>query len=110
MTVSTAIRWPIAAATPPRAPLRAAIARVVFEHAVRRVPVRVTCPDGREVTRTSTRAYTFARILDYSDLQVDGDSSSPYIVSFHASRALADRRDSDRPRITTWTVVPVEIV
>ena len=46
MTVSTSIRWPTAA-TPPRAPLRAAIARVVFEHAVRRVPVRVTYPDGR---------------------------------------------------------------
>ncbi|MGE5287972.1 MAG: class I SAM-dependent methyltransferase [Micromonosporaceae bacterium] len=46
MTVSTSIRWPTAA-TPPRAPLRAAIARVVFEHAVRRVPVRVSYPDGR---------------------------------------------------------------
>jgi cyclopropane-fatty-acyl-phospholipid synthase len=46
MTVSTAIGWP-SAATPPRAPLRAAIARVVFEHAVRRVPVRVTYPGGR---------------------------------------------------------------
>jgi cyclopropane-fatty-acyl-phospholipid synthase len=46
MTVSTAIRWPTAA-TPPQAPLRATIARVVFEHAVRRVPVRVTYPDGR---------------------------------------------------------------
>ena len=46
MTVSTSIRWPTAAATP-RASLRATIARVVFEHAVRRVPVRVTYPDGR---------------------------------------------------------------
>ena len=46
MTVSASIRWP-AAATPPRAPLRAGIARVVFDHAVRRVPVRVTYPDGR---------------------------------------------------------------
>jgi cyclopropane-fatty-acyl-phospholipid synthase len=46
MTVATAIRWP-AAAAPPRAPVRAAIARVVFEHAVRQVPVRVTYPDGR---------------------------------------------------------------
>ena len=44
MTISTAIRWP---ATAPRAPLRATIARVIFEHAVRRVPVRVTYPDGR---------------------------------------------------------------
>jgi len=46
MTVSTSIRWP-AAATQPRAPLRATIARMVFEHAVQRVPVRVTYPDGR---------------------------------------------------------------
>jgi cyclopropane-fatty-acyl-phospholipid synthase len=45
MTVTTAIRWPAAASL--RAPLRAAIARVVFEHAVRRVPARVTYPDGR---------------------------------------------------------------
>ena len=46
MTVSAAIRWPTAATTPP-APLRAAIARGIFEHAVRRVPVRVTYPGGR---------------------------------------------------------------
>jgi cyclopropane-fatty-acyl-phospholipid synthase len=46
MTVSIAIRWPTAV-TPPRTPLRATIARVVFEHAVRRVPVRVSYPDGR---------------------------------------------------------------
>ena len=31
----------------PRAPVRAAIARMIFEHAVRLVPVRVTYPDGR---------------------------------------------------------------
>ena len=46
MTVSTSISWPAAAAAP-RAPLRATIARIIFEHAVRRVPVRVTYPDGR---------------------------------------------------------------
>jgi cyclopropane-fatty-acyl-phospholipid synthase len=34
-------------ATTPRAPLSATIARKIFEHAVRRVPVRVTYPDGR---------------------------------------------------------------
>jgi cyclopropane-fatty-acyl-phospholipid synthase len=45
MTVSTSIRWPAAASR--RAPLRAVIARLVFERAVRRVPVRVTYPDGR---------------------------------------------------------------
>jgi cyclopropane-fatty-acyl-phospholipid synthase len=45
MTVSTSVRWPAAAT--PRAPLRAAIARMIFEHAVQPVPVRVTYPDGR---------------------------------------------------------------
>ena len=45
MTVSASIAWP--AATTPRAPLRATIARIIFEHAVQRIPVRVTYPDGR---------------------------------------------------------------
>jgi cyclopropane-fatty-acyl-phospholipid synthase len=45
MTVSTSVRWPAAAT--PRAPLRATIARMIFEQAVERVPVRVTYPDGR---------------------------------------------------------------
>ena len=45
MTVSTSVRWPAAAT--PRVPLRAAIARMIFEHAVQPVPVRVTYPDGR---------------------------------------------------------------
>ena len=45
MTMSATIRWPVA--TTPRAPLRATIAQMIFEHAVRRVPVRVTYPDGR---------------------------------------------------------------
>jgi cyclopropane-fatty-acyl-phospholipid synthase len=44
MTVSTSIRWPAAASR--RASLRAVIARLVFERAVRRVPVRVTYRDG----------------------------------------------------------------
>ena len=42
----TSFRWP-AVATTPRAPFRATIARQLFEHAVRRVPVRVRYPDGR---------------------------------------------------------------
>jgi cyclopropane-fatty-acyl-phospholipid synthase len=46
MTVSATIGWP-SAATRPRAPLRATIARIIFEHAVQRIPVRVTYPDGR---------------------------------------------------------------
>ena len=46
MTVSASVTRP-AAAEAPQAPLRATIARMIFEHAVRRVPVRVTYPDGR---------------------------------------------------------------
>lgn len=46
MTVATSVNWhPVA--TRPRAPLRAAIARMIFEHAIQRVPVRVCYPDGR---------------------------------------------------------------
>ena len=45
-TTTTAVRWPTLATTP-RAPLSATIARMLFEHAVQRVPVRVTYPDGR---------------------------------------------------------------
>ena len=59
MTVSTAIRWPTAA-TPPRTPLRATIARVVFEHALRRVPVRVSYPDGRVLEAGSPASPHFA--------------------------------------------------
>jgi cyclopropane-fatty-acyl-phospholipid synthase len=46
MTVSSSIRWP-GRATSPRAPMRATIARLIFERAVTRVPVRVTYPGGR---------------------------------------------------------------
>ena len=46
MTVSSSIRWP-GLATSPRAPMRATIARLIFERAVTRVPVRVTYPSGR---------------------------------------------------------------
>jgi cyclopropane-fatty-acyl-phospholipid synthase len=46
VTVSTSVKWPTVATTP-RAPLSATIARMIFEHAVRLVPVRVTYPDGR---------------------------------------------------------------
>ena len=45
MTISTAIRWPSITRTP-RAPLAASIARLLFERAVREVPVRVTYPSG----------------------------------------------------------------
>ena len=50
MTISTpaatSVRW-TAATTMPRASLSATIARMIFERAVQRVPVRVTYPDGR---------------------------------------------------------------
>ena len=46
MTVSTSVRW-AGLATSPRAPMRATIARLIFERAASRVPVRVTYPDGR---------------------------------------------------------------
>jgi hypothetical protein len=70
---------------------------------------RVTCPDGTERTRVSTRTYAFARILDLSAFRAADDTSSPYLVTFHGTKKAADRRDSDRPMVTTWTVVPVEI-
>jgi cyclopropane-fatty-acyl-phospholipid synthase len=46
MIVSSSVRWP-ALATRPRVPLRATVARLIFERAVAAVPVRVTHPDGR---------------------------------------------------------------
>jgi cyclopropane-fatty-acyl-phospholipid synthase len=45
VSASASVRWPAAVAS--RAPLRAAIARMIFEYAVRRVPICVTYPDGR---------------------------------------------------------------
>jgi cyclopropane-fatty-acyl-phospholipid synthase len=45
-STAASIRWP-AVATTPRAPLSATIARLLFEHAVGRVPVRVSYPGGR---------------------------------------------------------------
>jgi cyclopropane-fatty-acyl-phospholipid synthase len=46
MTVSAPFRWP-ALAPRPRPSVRAAAARLIFERAAARVPVRVTYPDGR---------------------------------------------------------------
>jgi cyclopropane-fatty-acyl-phospholipid synthase len=46
MTISSSVRWPVRA-TSPRAPMRATVARLIFERAVAAVPVRVTYPDGR---------------------------------------------------------------
>ena len=46
MTVSATVRWP-ALATRKLAPIRATVARLIFERAVASLPVRVTYPDGR---------------------------------------------------------------
>jgi cyclopropane-fatty-acyl-phospholipid synthase len=46
VTVSSSVRW-LALATSPRAPMRATVARLIFERAVAALPVRVTYPDGR---------------------------------------------------------------
>jgi cyclopropane-fatty-acyl-phospholipid synthase len=48
VTVSGSLPWP-AIAIAPRAPFSATVARVIFERAVQRVPVRVTYPDGRVI-------------------------------------------------------------
>jgi cyclopropane-fatty-acyl-phospholipid synthase len=46
MTVSGTVRWPALAARS-LAPVRATVARLIFERAVAPLPVRVTYPDGR---------------------------------------------------------------
>jgi cyclopropane-fatty-acyl-phospholipid synthase len=58
MTVSTAVRW-TSITRPPRAPLAAGIARLLFERAVRQIPVRVTYPDGRVLGAGSPRSPEF---------------------------------------------------
>jgi cyclopropane-fatty-acyl-phospholipid synthase len=45
-STANSVRWP-AVVTTPRAPLSATVARLLFDHAVGRVPVRVRYPDGR---------------------------------------------------------------
>ncbi len=46
VTAFSTARWPALAASP-RAPMRAVVARLIFERAAAQVPVRVTFPDGR---------------------------------------------------------------
>jgi len=46
MTISASIVWP-ALTKRPRAPMRATVARLIFERAVAGIPVRVTYPGGR---------------------------------------------------------------
>ena len=58
MTVSTAVRWPSITHTP-RAPLAAGIARLLLERTLRRVPVRVTYPDGASIGAGSAGSPVF---------------------------------------------------
>lgn len=48
MSISSTLPWPGLAATP-RAPVSAMVARLIFERAVARLPVRVSYPDGRVI-------------------------------------------------------------
>ena len=48
MTIAAASRWPSVIRTP-RSPLAATVARLIFERAVRMVPVRATYPGGTNV-------------------------------------------------------------
>jgi cyclopropane-fatty-acyl-phospholipid synthase len=58
MTISVPVRWPALAARP-QASVRAVAARLIFERAAARVPVRVTYPDGRVLGRGSPSSPEF---------------------------------------------------
>jgi len=58
MTTTTAVRWPSIARTP-RAPLAATIARLIFERAVHKIPVRATYPGGASIGGGSADSPTF---------------------------------------------------
>jgi cyclopropane-fatty-acyl-phospholipid synthase len=58
LTVSTAVRWP-ALTRAPRAPLAATIARILFEHAAGRVPIRVSYPSGQIIGAGSPESPQF---------------------------------------------------
>ncbi len=58
MTVSAAVRWPSIALTP-RAPIAASVARLLFERAVRLIPVRATYPGGASIGGGSSESPTF---------------------------------------------------
>lgn len=66
----------------------------------------VTLPDGTEMTRTSTRAYAFARIVDFGT--TPAALNGRYMPTFHATRELADRPHTDF-KWASYTVVPVQI-
>ena len=58
MTVSAAVRWP-SITRPPRAPLAATIARLLFERAVHKIPVRATYPGGASIGGGSPESPAF---------------------------------------------------
>jgi cyclopropane-fatty-acyl-phospholipid synthase len=62
LTATASLSWPAVAATR-RAPFSATIARLIFERAVARVPVRITCPDGRVLGRGSRTSPEFEVVL-----------------------------------------------
>jgi cyclopropane-fatty-acyl-phospholipid synthase len=64
MTVSVAIRWP-SIACPPKAPLAATFARLIFERAVHRIPVRVSYPDGAVTGGCSAESLISPRPRDH---------------------------------------------
>ena len=86
MTISSSVGWP-ALVSSPRAPMRATIARLIFERAVAAVPVRVTYPGGRVIRGGSPAspefevvrpAAFFARLgrdakIGFGDAYVAGD-------------------------------------
>lgn len=65
----------------------------------------VTLPDGEVRTRTSAAGYTYARVLDWGTYS-DGWR---YLVTFHRTRELADRKHSDYPTMA-WTVMECQVV
>ena len=115
MSISTTIGWP-ALAKRPRAPMRATVARLIFERAVAGIPVRVTYPDGRvlgsgsptspefEVVRPAT---FFARLgrdakIGFGEAYVAGDwRAGP-------GTDLADLLTPFASRLTTLVPAPLQ--
>ena len=115
MTISSSVGWP-ALVSSPRAPMRATVARLIFERAVAGIPVRVTYPDGRvlgsgsptspefEVVRP---AAFFARLgrdakIGFGDAYVAGDwRAGP-------GTDLADLLTPFASRVTTLIPAPLQ--
>jgi len=115
VTVSTSVRR-LTVVAPPRAPLSATIARMIFERAMRRVPVRVTYPDGRVLgggSHTSPEfvlvcpAAFFARLgrdtkVGFGEAYMAGDWRSG------SSTDLADLLTPFATRLTTLVPAPLQ--